>query len=169
MFQLHKGNTRRVLVIGPIAFKFARFSPKVAFNNSRLMGVREAWGYKYWQLGGTKNCLFRGIISNWLEFVFYLKHKHPFLIPTYFSLFGLVNIQPAREKAPITMNQLWVTLHKMTNGAVEKDDHVFAGRTNFCNDNGKLRMMDYGSRKTQEVLLEWADKIYSEFQFPQTT
>jgi len=31
--------------------------------------------------------------SNWAEFVFYWKHRLPILMPTYFSLFGLFNIQ----------------------------------------------------------------------------
>ncbi|OGH83709.1 MAG: hypothetical protein A2261_00960 [Candidatus Magasanikbacteria bacterium RIFOXYA2_FULL_44_8] len=44
-----------------------------------------------------KDSLFLGIANNWREFWFYLRNRHPILKPTFFSFFGLFNIQNPKD------------------------------------------------------------------------
>src|SRR4051812_33215842 len=44
---------------------------------------------------------FRGIYCNLREYRFFRETRNPFLWPTTFSLYGIVNIQPFAEKQPI--------------------------------------------------------------------
>ena len=43
--------------------------------------------------GSPRYWLFRGMRCNWLEFIWYLRYRYNFMTPTYFSFFGLFNIQ----------------------------------------------------------------------------
>lgn len=36
--------------------------------------------------------MFGGFMANWSEFIFFVKTRNKFLLPTYFSFFGLINI-----------------------------------------------------------------------------
>jgi hypothetical protein len=112
---------------------------------------------------GYKNWLFGGIMANWREFVFFHKTKHPFLLPTRFSFFGLFNIQTAGEPCLIKYVDLWCQLYELTDGKVFADSHHFENPNNFCFNGGVLRMLDYGSKRTHKVIADFGEKILKSF------
>lgn len=115
------------------------------------------------ELTGCRNLWTKGLRDNWKEFVFFIKYRKPFLQPTFFSLFGLVNIQKygqiiSRKKArEIKLHhQFWV----LTEREFLDDSHHFVNSANFCiSEDGHLRIVDYGSPATRTILLKWADKL----------
>jgi len=113
--------------------------------------------------GGLRDDLLRGLQENWSEFVFYRKSKHKFLVPTYFSLFGLMNI--ARRSSDYEKDgiDLWWQFCELTDRYVHSDMHHFLNSENFSLDEGKLRIRDYGNEDTQEVVLKYGDRIFENF------
>jgi len=112
---------------------------------------------------GYKNHLFGGIVDNWREFVFFRKTKHPFLLPTYFSFFGLLNIQRAGEPCQLKDVDLWCQLYELTDGKVFDDSHHFENPANFVLEGRRLRMIDYGSIRTHGVITQYGKKIVETF------
>lgn len=113
-----------------------------------------------------KWCLFFGIVSNWREFWFYQTTKHPFVTPTYFSLLGLVNIQRFEEqisRTSVDRNLFWHNLYILTDGEVMKDSHHFDDPQNYCLVDGKLKLIDYGNWRAQEVVQKYGLRIFNEF------
>ena len=106
--------------------------------------------------------LFGGILVNWKEFKFYWKTKNSLLQPTYFSFLGIFNIQRYGKLCQSRPVDLWCQLRKLTNNEVFKDSHHFDNPNNFCVDNGRLKMLDYGNNKCQLVIMLYGEKI-SEF------
>ncbi|OGZ85160.1 MAG: hypothetical protein A2599_02625 [Candidatus Staskawiczbacteria bacterium RIFOXYD1_FULL_39_28] len=112
---------------------------------------------------GTKSQVFGGIMVNWQEFLFFHNTKHPFLQPTYFSFFGLINIQKMGKPCHIDAGALWSQFYKLTNGGAWADPHHFKNPGNFCFDDGRLRIFDYGSKKTQGIITEYGITIFESF------
>ena len=83
---------------------------------------------------------------------------------TYFSLFGLVNIQRSGQEVEMNSDEFMHQINHITDGeATTIDVHTFKGPYNFCSENGRLKIVDYGSRETQQVIEKWGEKIYEEF------
>lgn len=117
------------------------------------------------EVAGVKTLLFKGIADNWREFWFCATEWHPFAHPTYFSLFGLINIQK-RGDALVVSREEFVQQIKTLVGETMfyADAHHFSVRSNFCVSNGRLRMVDYGSTKTRKVIRERGMCVYRNFQ-----
>lgn len=166
--QFKKG-ADRVVVIFPllgIAVKFPIIRLWSAIRLLRRCIQIGEWKYfkKYWEgpieaHGGFKAILLRGLTANWGEFLFWWQTRNPFVQPTYFSLFGFVNIQRADEPCLMKANDVWCQLLELTNNEVGADSHHFANPRNFCLSEGKLRMLDYGSRKSREVIARHSTTI----------
>ena len=109
---------------------------------------------------------FESVFENWSEFVFYRKNKsYKLLVPTYFSAFGLINIQRYCEPLKMSHHDVWCQLLEKCGDVVWKDSHAFSNIDNFGVHEGKIQMVDYGSEETQEVLAICAEKIFSDFDF----
>ncbi|MES3004839.1 MAG: hypothetical protein V4690_01850 [Patescibacteria group bacterium] len=159
------GTTRIVLIIPVIGIvlklpvlEIARVS-KVFFRNlfrgkfrSISIEMHEYWGF-----------LFSGIIANWSEYRFYQRTRHTFLQPTYFSLFGLFNIQKLGNACNMKTLDVWCQLVDITSKAVWADPHCFDEADNFCFDNKQFKMLDYASEGAQKVVLSHGDKIVQFF------
>ena len=168
--KIKKGHYRIVLVLPflGIAIKFPIVhvlgTMKTVFFLAKEMKwktIRMLFTFKS-DLGFRKR-LFGGILDNWREFTFFLKTRHPFLQPTYFSFFGLFNVQKVSEQCDIKYVDLWCQLYELTNGRVWDDSHHFENPDNFCFRDGKLRMLDYGSSRTHRVVIEYGQKILDSF------
>ena len=117
------------------------------------------------------NILLRGITDNWGEFWFFLRTRHPFALPTYFSLLGLLNVQRVGEKLDKTTREnLWGQLHDLTSefpirigSCLYRDSHHWQNVGNFCFWRGRLQILDYGSRRTQELIIAYGNKILKGF------
>lgn len=172
MIQFHCGRWRWVIVLPPlgIVLKFPRFYPLEWLHSAHcfIRGLRKIpWKNMVAAEAHPESGLVRysigGLSDNFGEWFFYLQHPHPFLQPTYFSFFGLVNVQrygvpldEAHERETDRMKR-WGLI---TEWGVYKDSHTFGSNENFCLDrNGHTHILDYGQRKTQRVLLRWADSL----------
>jgi hypothetical protein len=140
----------------PIFFRFG-------LNKNSWFYIRKYIAFPYYYDLSFQGFLLRGLCANWQEFRLYKRLKSPLLVPTYFSLFGLINIQRYMTIFELDHVDLWCQLYEMTNGQVFDHSHHFANPANFALEAGKLRMIDYGSRKCEKVITEYGDKIFNEF------
>jgi len=114
----------------------------------------EATPQKFW---------FYGIISNWQEYLFYQKNKLEILVPTYFSFFGLINIQKRGPELEIGGFVFEGYLLKILGD--DKDDflcdnHTLSNPKNFCQDkSGKLAIFDYGNSMIHDFLKKHGQTI----------
>ncbi|MFA5124202.1 MAG: hypothetical protein WC473_00025 [Patescibacteria group bacterium] len=170
----YSGDTRFVLVIGFLAFKFAKINPFMAlkcglkqFSNSpHIRQMIKKYGYTcsfsplYW--------LFRGVMANWSEWCYYRRTRLPILAPTHLSL-GLVNIQAAGAYPQVTEKYFRDQISHII-GHDENDDedihadpHTLRQIENYVVLNGRLKIIDYGSPKSWTFLEKWGRKIFDEF------
>jgi len=148
-----------------IVIKVPRVYIKTFWNNGR-------WALKngYWRgwcrgvsLGNPRWCLADGFFSNWREFWFFITTRHPFVQPTYFSLFGAINIQRKGKECSLNDTDLWCQLMDLADKAVQKDEHHFDHPANFCLEDGRLTMSDYGSPACIEVIRAYGRRIQDSF------
>lgn len=167
--QVSQGRTRTVLIFENFVVKLPRIylwrAIKVlwyAVTNGVLL--------KYLQYDIDTYCsprrhIFKGIWENWQEFCLYRRSRLSILVPTWFSLFGIVNIQKKVEMTTINELTLWCQLCEMTNNEVWADNHTFANPNNFSDVAGKLMIVDYGNQRIHPVLEKFGDKIFKDFDF----
>ncbi len=180
--QIKKGDDRVVVILPMLGIvlkfpiiHFWRFLRIFAscFKDPKRMLVRLCWGVTLpinYSLG-FRGMLFKGLHANWCEFWFYWWTLNPFLQPTYFSLLGLLNIQRIGEPCLMEVEDVWCQLSGMNNSLQRdlwKDSHHFANPRNFCFYKGTIRMLDYGSSGSREVvalhgthIVEHLDPAYS--------
>jgi len=168
--QIKKGQNRIVFVFPKIGIvikipivHFISFTRNVSFWSTSNCSLSEYFRLSRKDIGGPRRLLFKAIADNWGEFYFFLKTRHLFVQPTYFSFFGFFNIQKRGEHCNISCTDIWCQLHELTDGMVWKDSHHFAEPKNFCLDKGKLKIVDYGDPEVQEVITKYGMKIFDEF------
>ena len=112
--------------------------------------------------------MFGGLMANWSEFVFFVKTRNKFLLPTYFSFFGLINIQKRENVLNWKDGDFFVFLQNNSKikDQIFVDAHSFDNPQNFCLDHGKLKMIDYGSRHCRSFILENWEQIQNNFPRP---
>ena len=130
-------------------FKAGIFWKCIVFSSESSHSVR------YW--------LCRGFFENWKEFLFWRETPSDFLQPTYFSLFGLVNIQKFGKVCSESEYDFWIQLQQITNSGCSQDGHIFASPENFVSVGNKIRLVDYGSTNTREVIKLYGQKLWQEF------
>jgi len=115
-------------------------------------------------IAGPTYYLLKGIRDNWMEFVFFWKSRSDFLQPTYFSLFGFINIQKYGEildKEKSNGAEVWQQFFEITHQDHMEDSHHFDNCRNFCIDeSGRLRIVDYGSPATRQIISKWGDILH---------
>lgn len=138
-------------------------------ESEKLMQMKRYPARRYEAHGTIENCLFGGIMANWQERKFYSQTKHFFVIPTYFSLFGLINIQ--KKGMPITSwnnVQMWNYILDNCQNKHQPfcDFHTLYEINNFCLDDKHLKIVDYGSRNLQPFIELNGEKLYNNFKAP---
>ena len=165
-----KGRNRIVLVLSGVAIKFPLLHLRTVHKLLRSWQKNGSQYIKqYWNdtpIHALKYWLFVGVGNNWREFTFYWRTRHPLLRPTYCSILGLVNIQRAGN--PIVERNEYDFAHQMldllgSSGLWIDDIHHFTNPENFCFNNGRIQIFDYGSRLTQKVIGEVGTKILNGF------
>jgi hypothetical protein len=170
--RLQKGKNR-IVIIFPffhIALKFPIIHFSIVtrllyidIKNGDWKSMLKQWRWSVDVNQGFKGLLFGGFAANWYEFLFYWQTRNPFIQPTYFSLFGLFSIQRVDEPCLMKFQDLFYQLCDITDDLASDDSHHFINVRNFCFHNGKLRMADYGSRKSREVITKYGKKITESF------
>ena len=138
--EIARGNTRTVLIFKNFVLKFPRFYLSNAMEARRTFCKDPEKMRRH-----VKRHLLRGVGDNWREFIFYFCNHSSFLMPTFFSFFGLLNIQKRGEIFEMHYRVLWEQILQLTNNEAWADYHVFSEVNNFCQKDGRLKIFDYGS------------------------
>ncbi len=169
------GRNRKVFVFPHlgIVIKLPRIHLRLGIRN--LVGMHK-WGHFWYGLKrpveleeSFRELIFGGIVKNWREYWFFIKSHNSFLVPTYFSLFGFLNIQGLGQPCLIDSDTLRLQFACLTNGEVARDGHHFINPKNFCFLKKKLRIQDYGSLRTQQIIKKFGLKITNDFKMDNLT
>ncbi len=178
MVMITKKGRYRFVVISPLlglAFKFPILHPLKAFRlawrlvqqkDYKYLWIMITWPINSPDIRGYGDLMFGAIWVNWSEFMFFWKTRHPFLQPTYFSFFGLLNIQKAGAPCVIKEKVLCDALYDIAGETIFDDPHHLTSPGNYCFDNGKFRIIDYGSKMTYRMILESGEKVMAFFSKP---
>lgn len=170
--QVKKGTSRAVVLFPSVrlAIKFPLVHLRIVFRLLYLESreedwqkIKRNWAYPVGVRGGTKSLLFQGLVANWLEFRFWRQTRNPFLQPTYFSFFGLFNVQRADDPCNLGVNDLWYQIYDFIGNDIADDGHHFANASNFGFRDKRLKMVDYGSRETQKIVARHGASIAERF------
>lgn len=172
LMKIKKGSRRIVFIFPSLGFVIK--IPKILLFRVLQHITIDIWGghkkylkkwFKYsvdtW--GGFKNLAYKGIHDNWHEYKFYSSNHNTFLQPTYFSLYGLLNIQKYGKQIKMNGQILLPYFMNLTENEAWKDNHHFFASKNFCFDGSNIKILDYGSKKTQKIISKWGEKIVKEF------
>lgn len=170
-----KYGTSRIALLIPflgIAIKFPRVYGLTILKQVYYGYLKRGyWKGLFWFLTAPANqmCSFRymafaGVVGNVSEFMFYLKTRNRFACPTYFSFFGLINIQQLGETP--AFGEAWDIHRAILNigGNDIKDSHCFSDVFNFViGKNGQLYLLDYASSNSQLVLKKYESALCGHF------
>ena len=159
------GTTRFVILVGPFAIKIARL--RLLFYFCRLLlhmwngevKVRLAKRDTNTVKSGLKY-LSSGVRANLNEWEVWRKTHSPCLIPTMYSLFGLVNVQRRGEKRVGTIDVFLFEsslIHSATYAKLKELEKSTGERldlhsANLCYYQGDVRLLDYGSAEALSTL-----------------
>lgn len=104
-----------------------------------------------------------GTFQNWKEYRLWRRVRSPFLEPTYFSLFGLVNIQRYGNELDIEKRAFRSQIHNLTEGTAEGNSHEFFRPSNYSFRDGTIRMFDYGGGSVEKVIVLYGEAIVKNF------
>lgn len=139
-------------------------------KSEKLMQMECPRVKRYECYGTIAICLMGGIMANYQEWKFYRKTKNVFVMPTYFSLFGLLNVQKRGQKITFWDGVgVWYYIHENSQNHHQPfcNGHTLSEIDNFCLDSGHLRMVDYGSRDVEPFLKLNGEKLYNNFKIPE--
>lgn len=158
-----------------IVFVFERFGFVLKFPHIRW---KEAWTNFQWCLknvgvrglrysitnpdGALYDWFGGGFVEHWGEFRMFHEHPMPFLLPTHFSLFGIMNIQRLGVPCRMSDREVYGAFANAAGaGVIFQDAHHFLNADNFCRDpkSGEFMMLDYGGRVCREILEEVGGKL----------
>ncbi len=157
------GTYRLVLIFDHFVIKIA----KIQFFEALIMLVKWAWAGKlktylaltFGSFDGPKEWLLKGIIENWEEFTFCILRKELFVMPTYFSFFGLLNIQKRGSSSEVNYRDL-DRLFLPILGKKIYSTHHWSNSDNFVLDEfGHIRMCDYGSTETKKEIIRYGSEL----------
>jgi len=120
--------------------------------------------------------LFAGFVENWRERQYYRLStgaRRRLLQPTWFSFFGLVNIQKYGMPSPQPRTvadlragkRIYDRLFDIAGEDLNMDGHHFAYNPNFHICGSRLKFLDYGGLETQCVIDKYAEQ-FAEIKFP---
>ncbi len=158
-----KHGTSRCVILLP-CFGLAVKLPKIdlgTFWHVLLRSLKQGHGREFTVILNPRRRVFvlRGLACNFAEFWFYMRTRNTFAWPTYFSLFGLCNIQ--KLATVIHYDEVFDVFHAIENiaGADFRDRHCFAAHSNYCRRGGKLYLLDYGSANNRLVLQKYERQL----------
>lgn len=154
--------------------KKRRREDKINFETERMKkeessGLKVPKTKKYECYSTVNIFLLAGIMANLQEWRFYRKTKNIFVMPTYFSFLGIINIQK-RGSRICFWDDVGVRcyIHKNCQNSLQLfcDGHTLSNIDNFCLDGKNFRMVDYGSRYIESFLEVNGKNLYENFKIP---
>lgn len=168
MFKVFFGSTRCVVAFPFFGFvlKFPSFHKSnwvwYYLNKDPFLEVVSSFLNQSWQL------TISGVAQNIRERALWKKTKDPFLVQTYFSFLGLVNVQKYRNSAQgkelelLLLTKMGQLMESTLDSGVwvEVSTHSWSGISNFTvTPSGNLQMLDYGSENDDKVILALSTKL----------
>lgn len=153
MIRISWGTTRFVVLVGTVAIKMVRPRPLWVLRRLArylITGVapKRLLAYADNPLESAAKHLFAGVAVNRREYRLWQEFPHHFMVPTLYSLRGIVNIQmrgqAISEEELALSHPFRSSLKGMTPDAI--GDMVKA--MNFCRYEGHICLLDYGSEDT---------------------
>lgn len=115
--------------------------------------------------------LLLGILPNIQERRFYKKTKNPFVMPTYFSFFGLVNIQKRGKQIYFWGDNdvfRYLCQNSQNRNQPHVDGHTLSEIENFVLDNDNhMKLVDYGNKQVAPFLEMNGENLYNNFKLPE--
>lgn len=145
---------------------FCKQRRKETEKRSEIINLKLPKGRCYEREGSPSFYLLAGIMANLQEFYFSLFFENSFIEPTYFSFFGLINVQKKGDKIDFWNSDdlfNYVCQNSLQQDQPHCDSHVFSNIDNFCIDGCRLKICDYGSRNIQEFLILNGERLSSRF------
>jgi hypothetical protein len=116
----------------------------------------------------------RGVPENWREWTYYVRADAAgLLVPTYISVFGLLNVQayrePSRERGHAISYALALAAGIDSLKMARYDDnHHFSHSGNFhVPESRTILFLDYGSKKVQRFVTDFARNVLERFDIEQ--
>jgi hypothetical protein len=142
---------------------FAQIPTKAPQDWARWFKIHWTYNPKR-QILSIPQMLFQGVFENWSEFWFCQQARNPMAQPTYFSFFGLINIQAISKPCMVNEREFRQYMeHFLGSKEFYSDSHHFSRLKNFGLRHGRLIMVDYGTRQTQDVLRKHGTRMSQEF------
>jgi len=124
--------------------------------------------------------LWEGLAANYQERSYYRRRKNPFLVPTKFSLFGILNFQIKVEKMDFKVGSHLgyplKDLFALVNGYYNEGTpievnspfvHHMLSHANYGWDkSGRLVMFDYGDKSVAPFIDAYGEKLHHQFVKP---
>ena len=151
------GENRVVLMFPSFVLKFPRIRPIRAGRHVWFAIKKRNWKLLKLMLfrnasGTLPFFVFMGFVVNWNEYRYYRQTKCDILMPTYFSLFGIINVQKRGKSFQHTQPNWFEVLCLATDDLVRQDGHTFDDADNFVlKSDGSLALVDYGDKVTQRI------------------
>lgn len=156
------------------------FKKELRENFTKLMNlrVRERFGVEVVSLKRFEVdsntllfCFLLGILPNIQERKFYKKTKNPFVMPTYFSLLGLVNFQKRGKRIDFWGDRdvfAYLCQNSQNRNQPHLDGHTLSEIENFVlDDDNHIKLVDYGNKQVAPFLEMNGEKLYSKFKLPE--
>ncbi|MFZ2226107.1 MAG: hypothetical protein WA064_01150 [Candidatus Moraniibacteriota bacterium] len=173
---IEKGQSRTVIILGDLVFKFPRILPfitafKMTSSVAKGRGMKKLDEYTSKLFRNATKKFIASVEDNINEYLLWLKLKAVFLPKTHFSL-GIVNIQVFIEGEHPTQEELWSIFSKIdkrTNYERRQvSTHCF-DRKNIIKTKNGLMLVDGGDTNNKPgtpfdvFMLKWHEVVAEEF------
>jgi hypothetical protein len=159
-----QGSTRFVLIVGDVAIKFPKvFKPshilkhiyKVLTKKENLKEKLDNYHTNFFL--ALLRYFISPILINWEEYKDYRRYSDlGFLAPTYFSLWGLVNIQMRGDPITEVNRKEWERRIIPLQKALLMPHYDSFQADNWCFINGKPHLIDYSNNFSKKILSQFA-------------
>lgn len=173
-----RGNSRTVVCLGGLAFKFPRYS-----NLWKIIKYAVILGCK-WQWKSLRNntaqgmiYVLNGLMANLSEFAIYLYSESPVLAPVYFSI-GFFSVQKYMGGVEPTwkeLNEVWSKLPEKARTQMQWVNLHNWESHSFRKTLQGMVMIDYGdtilsgNMSLSNYLVRWEHELRKVMQLPNTT
>lgn len=161
--KIEKGTSRIAVVGEHVTLKFPQIHGTVAFKYL-IKAIRTGKLRRYLtgseKLASLRGQLLRGWLENWREWRL-SKEITETIVPTRFSIFGIVNLQDTAPDADLRYGEVYNALRAIIDEDLvyEHGGHTMPGTSNFGVHDGKLKIRDYGELGLDVLLKEYGAQL----------
>jgi len=161
-----QGTKRTAIITDRFTVKVARVNVRGTLRDA-VSSMRRGWdlaGFQY-SLSSVRDSLamsLTGISENWTEGQ-NSKKLGDLVVPTFMSL-GVVNLQATAQDHGLSRQEIFPVLNNRVGCAngihiLTIDSHTFHPDDNYGIHQGKLKILDYGSKKAVKIMMENGERL----------